>query len=212
MSRAAEDPLPSDRFEELLKAASPAYGLELTPETLAGAGAYLESLDSWRRKTNLTGALSAQELAEHTLESMLGAGLIPQRSAVADVGSGAGFPGVPLAIYRPDLSVALVEPRHKRAAFLRHVARVVPLRNVAVYEARIESLDAEAFDAVATRAVGALPEWLGDGSLVRPGGGLLAWTTESDRMAEALLPRFRLETTLPIPGSRSRQIALFRRV
>jgi 16S rRNA (guanine527-N7)-methyltransferase len=212
MSRAAEDPLPSDRFEELLKAASPAYGLELTPETLAGAGAYLESLDSWRRKTNLTGDLSAHELAEHTLESMLGAGLIPQRATVADVGSGAGFPGVPLAIYRLDLSVALVEPRHKRAAFLRHVARVLPLPNATVHESRIEGLHGKTVDAVATRAVGALPEWLGDGSLVRPGGGLLAWTTEADRMAETLLPRFRLETTLPIPGSRSRQIALFRRV
>ncbi len=212
MSRAAEDPLPSDRFQELLEAASPAFGLELTPAPLAAAGAYLESLDSWRRKANLTGAMPASELAGHTLESVLGAGLIPRHARIVDVGSGAGFPGIPIAISRPDLSVALVEPRHKRAAFLRHVARILPLPNVAVHEARIESLGFEAFDAVVTRAVGAVPEWLGDGSLVRPDGGLLAWTTEADRIAEALLPRFRLETTLPIPGSRRRQIALFRRV
>jgi 16S rRNA (guanine527-N7)-methyltransferase len=212
MSRAAEDPLPSDRFQELLRTASPSFSLDLIPETVALAGAYLESLDSWRRKTNLTGALSATELAEHTLESLLGGGLIPPRASIADIGSGAGFPGIPLAISRPDLSVALVEPRHKRAAFLRHVARTLPLPNVEVHEARIEDLKGHAFDSVATRAVGALPEWLGDGSLVRPGGSLLAWTTEADDLARTLLPRFRLEKSISIPGSRRRQIAVLRRV
>jgi 16S rRNA (guanine527-N7)-methyltransferase len=212
MSRAAEDPLPSERFEKLLLAAAPAFALELTPETVAGTAAYLESLDSWRRRANLTGALSAAELAEHALESLLGGGLIPQRASVADIGSGAGFPGIPLAISRPDLSVALVEPRHKRAAFLRHVARTLPLPNVVVHEARVEDLGGHVFDSVATRAVGALPDWLGDGSLVRPGGSLLAWTTEADTLAGTLLPRFRFESALPIPGSRRRQIAVFRRV
>ena len=212
MSRAVEDPLPSERFEELLRTASPSFALELTPETIALAGAYLETLDSWRRKTNLTGALSAPELADHTLESLLGGGLIPHRASIADVGSGSGFPGIPLAISRPDLSVALVEPRHKRAAFLRHVARTLPLPNVEVHEARIEDLKGRAFDSVATRAVGALPDWLGDGALVRPGGSLLAWTTEAADLARTLLPRFRLETSVSIPGSRRRQIAVLRRV
>jgi 16S rRNA (guanine527-N7)-methyltransferase len=212
MSRAAEDPLPSDRFEELLEAAAPGFGVELSPQTLAAAGAYLEALDSWRRKANLTGPLSASELAGHTLESILGAGLIPRQARVADVGSGAGFPGVPLAISRPDLSVSLVEPRHKRAAFLRHVARILPLPNVSVHEARVEGLGGEPFEAVTTRAVGAVPEWLGDGSLIRSGGCLVAWTTQAGEIASALLPRFRLETSLPIPGSRRRQIARFRRL
>ena len=211
MSRAAEDPLPSERFQDLLDSKAPSFGLTLPPATLEAAGSYLESLDSWRRRTNLTGALSAAELVEHTLESILGAGLISQRAAIVDVGSGAGFPGVPLAIARPDLRVALVEPRHKRAVFLRHVARVLPLPNVTVHEARIEDVAEKSFDAVATRAVGALPDWLGDGSLVHPGGALLAWTTEADNLAQTL-PRFRLETVLPVPGSRRRQIALFRRV
>lgn len=212
MSRAAEDPLPSERFEKLLQAAAPRFELDLASETVAAAGAYLETLDSWRRRTNLTGALSAEELAEHTLESLLGGLVIPPKATVADVGSGAGFPGIPLAISRPDLSVALVEPRLKRAAFLRHVARTLPLPNVVVHEARIEDLEGQVFDTVATRAVGALPDWLGDGSLILPGGSLLAWTTETDKLAGGLLPRFRLETALAIPGSRRRQIAVFRRV
>jgi 16S rRNA (guanine527-N7)-methyltransferase len=210
MSRALEDPLPSERFEELLQAAAPSFTLHLLPATVAAAGAYLESLDAWRRKANLTGALSAAELAEHTLESILGGGLIPERSSVVDVGSGAGFPGIPLAISRPDLSVALVEPRHKRAAFLRHAARILPLPNVAVHETRIEDVG-QTFEAATTRAVGAVPDWLGDGSLVRSGGALVAWTTEAERLADAL-PRFRLENVLHVPGSDRRQIALFRRV
>src|SRR5262245_55994364 len=153
MLRAAEDPLPSERFEKLLQASAPGFALELTLESLAACGRYLEELDSWRRRTNLTGALSSAELAEHTPESFLGAGLIPSRASIADVGSGAGFPGIPLAISRPDLSVALVEPRLKRAAFLRHIARTLPLPNVQVYEARIEDLNGHAYDCVATRAV-----------------------------------------------------------
>src|SRR5262245_60455497 len=100
MSSAAEDPLSSERFQRLLEKQAPSFGLTLPPATLTAAGAYLESLDSWRRKANLTGALSAAELSDHTLESILGAGLIPQRASVVDVGSGAGFPGLPLAIAR----------------------------------------------------------------------------------------------------------------
>ena len=212
MSRAAQGPLPPEQFEELLRQEAPAFHLALSPETVTASAAYLSTLDAWRRKSNLTGDLSAQELAEHTLESILGSQLIAHGERVVDIGSGAGFPGFPLAIARPDLSVTLVEPRLKRVAFLKHVARTLRLPNVAVHEARIEEVGGQTFDVATTRAVGGLPAWLGDGSLVRPGGALLAWTTRARELSTQLSPGFSLEETLDVPGSHSRQIALYRRV
>src|SRR5262249_31311464 len=132
MSRAPEDPLPSERFGELLHDRAPAYGLEPDPRTISLTSAYLEALDSWRRKANLTGPLPSEQLVEHALESMIGASLIAGGQKVVDVGSGGGFPAVPLAIACPDAAFTLVEPRVKRVAFLRHVARQLPLPNTEV--------------------------------------------------------------------------------
>jgi len=211
MSRAPEDPLPSERFEDLIRRRAPAYGLEPDPRTISLTGAYLETLDSWRRKTNLTGPLPSEELVDHALESLLGASLIAGGQRVIDVGSGGGFPAVPLAIARRDAAFTLIEPRVKRVAFLRHVARRLPLRNSEVRQARIEDLSGETFDAATTRAVGALESWVSDGALVRPGGALIAWTTEAHQLEADLAHAFSLEKSLPVPVSRHREIAVFRR-
>jgi 16S rRNA (guanine527-N7)-methyltransferase len=172
---------------------------------------YLAELDRWGRSINLTGALSAQELAVHTLESMLGAGLIAHGERVVDIGSGAGFPGLPLAIARSDLSVTLVEPRQKRAAFLRHVVRNLHLRNATVFEGRIEKVGGQTFDTATTRAVGHLPEWMGEAAFLKPAGALLAWTTDPEGLGTSLAPLFSLETSIAIPGATRRQIAAYRK-
>jgi 16S rRNA (guanine527-N7)-methyltransferase len=212
MSRAAEGPLPPERFEEILRRRAPAFGLELSDQTLTRSGAYLSTLDSWRRKTNLTGDLTSEELVDHTLESVLCSSLIAHGERVVDVGSGAGFPGVPLAIARPDLPITLVEPRFKRAAFLRHVVRALALSNLTVFEGRVEEVGGQTYDVATTRAVGDVRRWLGDGRLIRSGGSLMAWTTKPGGLAAEIRPAFRLERSLEIPESRQRQIAVFRRV
>ncbi len=199
-----------ERFEELLQAAASPFGLTAGSESRRGVSTFLAELDRWRRKTNLTGILSAQELVVHALESMLGAKLIIHGARVVDIGSGAGFPGVPIAIERPDVAITLVEPRAKRAAFLRHVARHIPLPNVAVSERRIEKVGGQTFDVATTRAVGGLSSWLGDSAFLAPNGLLLAWTTDQ-RGLEKELSGFTLEGTLEIPGSDRRKIASFRK-
>ena len=95
---------------------------------------------------------------------------------LADLGSGGGLPGVPLAIADPALSVTLIEPRVKRAAFLAHVARHLGLANVKVERCRAAELPPDAgFDTVVTRAFGTLSEFVAAaGGLCRPGGCLLA--------------------------------------
>ena len=211
MSREAETPLPPDRFEELLRAESPVFNLSLSPSTFGRLARYLSELDRWRRHTNLTGQLSPNELAVHALESVFCESLIAHGERVVDIGSGAGFPGLPLAIARPDLDVTLVEPRQKRAAFLRHIARELELPSVAVVEDRIEKVGGQTFSIATTRAVGGFGSWIGDAQFLSSGGALLAWTTQGAALAEELGALFTPESALAIPGSARREIAVFRK-
>ena len=211
-ARELEPPRSPDDFRHLLEKAAPSFDLRLPGPTLDGLAVYLSELDSWRRRINLTGRLSPEELAAHALESVLGAGLIPEGSKVVDVGSGAGLPGLPIAIAREDLEIALVEPRRKRGAFLRHVARTLSLPRVQVLEARIEEIRSQTFDVATTRAVGHFAEWLAGTRFLGPSGTVLAWATETGDLEHALGPGFRLDRSVEIPGSSQRRIAAFRRV
>ena len=210
MPRATElaEPLPPERFQALLENALPDFRLDLTGRERLGLARFLAELDVWRRRVNLTGRLSCEELVSHALESAVGAALLPLEARVVDVGTGGGFPGVPLAIVRPDLSVTWLEPREKRAAFLRHVARAVPVENAVVAAGRAEDLPVSAFDFATFRAVRI--ETLDPGRFLRPGGSVLLWTTDTNAAA-APPSGFQLERVLPIPASRQRVIAVYRR-
>ena len=210
MSREPADPLPPERFEEILRRRAPLIGVELERDRVEPLSRYLAELDLWRRRVNLTGNLSAEELTDHTLESLVASDLIAHGERVVDIGSGAGFPGLPLAIFRRDLTLALVEPRSKRTAFLRHVLRTLGLSNVTVLEARIEEVGGQTFGVATTRAVGNYGSWLGKATFLGPSGVLLAWTTDPEKVA-AELPGFGLEQVVAIPGSAKRQIAAFRK-
>ena len=212
--RIGQPPRSPEDFRQLLQSENQAFGLPLGVETVSRLGAYLAELDAWRQKVNLTGRLSPEELAVHALESILGAKLIAHGARVVDVGSGAGFPGLPLAIARDDIHMTLLEPRAKRAAFLRHVVRTLTpsVRNLEVIESRIEDLADREFDVATTRAVGNFADWVGGAPFLESAGSVLAWSTDIGDLARALGPAFRLEGSLPIPGSEKRQIVSFRRI
>ena len=213
MSREPDEPaapLPPERFEEILRRRAPHFPHRRSPRASGALAVFLAELDRWRRRTNLVGALSTEELAEHALEALVGSELIPNGERVIDIGSGAGFPGLPLAICRADLSMTLLEPRGKRAAFLRHIVRTLKLTNTTVLEARIEEVGGQTFGVATSRAVGGFARWIGDARFLEPGGLLLAWTTEAEEVAGEL-PGFGLETSVPVPGSARRQVAAFRR-
>ena len=199
-------PLPSEKFRLLLQNALPQYPLELIDAPLERLSRFLAELDTWRRRVNLTGKLSAEELVSHALESLVGAELLSRKSTVVDVGTGGGFPGVPLAIVRPDVALTWLEPREKRAAFLRHVARVLPVGNAVVRTERTGDLNESEFEfatcrAVALDALGAVP-------FLRSGGRLLLWTTRAK--AVAATGTLQLEQVLPLPESRQRIVAVYR--
>lgn len=143
--------------------------------------AYLALLLRWNAAYNLTAIRDPREMvAKHLLDSLAMHGatapLAAAGGSLADLGTGAGFPGIPLAIAQPGLRVALVESNGKKARFLREAIRSLGLGNATAVESRIEAHDAPvAFDAVTARALATLPLILElGGHLLKPGGVLLA--------------------------------------
>ena len=116
------------------------WGMECRGPVAERVEIYLGLLEQWNRKMNLTGLQDrADILRDLFAESFLAAPLLAEEdSPLLDVGSGAGFPGMALKIYRPELTVHLVEPRRKRAAFLETVRRRLGLEGVAVLHKRLE--------------------------------------------------------------------------
>jgi len=136
---------------------------------------YLALLARWNAAYNLTAVRDTNEMVPRHLLDSLAIVAHVRESRVADLGSGAGLPGIPLAIARPDVHVALVESNGKKARFLREAQRRLGLANVDVREARAEAGRPGEVEAVVARALAALPElaklaahWLA------PGGALYA--------------------------------------
>lgn len=141
---------------------------------------YAELLEEWSARHNLVRFASRRELVRrHLLDALAGVRLLEGAGRLLDVGSGAGLPGVPLLIARPEWTGILLEPRQKRWAFLKRVIRELELRAEAV-DRRYEELGSdESFDLITARAVGghrALVNWAG--KHLSPGGGVALWTAE----------------------------------
>jgi 16S rRNA (guanine527-N7)-methyltransferase len=144
----------------------------------------------------------------HLLNCAVLAPLVPADCAVADLGSGAGLPGLVLAIARPDLRVTLVEPMARRVAFLEEACSELGLTTVEIVRGRAEECAGRTFDVVTARALAALPKLLAWGMpLVAPGGRLLAMkgSSAADEIAasSAQLRRWRARAevvTAAVPG------------
>ena len=175
---------------------------ELAPPLLA----YLDLLARWNRTYNLTAVRDPREMvSRHLLDSLAMNAHLDGIASLADLGTGPGLPGIPLAIARPALRVTLVEANGKKARFLREAVRTLGLANAEVAESRIEALDRPgAFDAITARALATLPQILGyGGHLLAPAGKLLAMKGARPDEEIAALPRgWRLEMLhrLTVPG------------
>jgi 16S rRNA (guanine527-N7)-methyltransferase len=205
-------PVTAEEFAKLLTRASSKLSIPLSPSGRASLARFLAELDLWRGKVNLTGRLSAEDLAIHALESVAAASLIARGARVVDIGSGGGFPAIPIAAVRPDVAMTMVEPRRRKAAFLRHAARTLGLESARVIEVTVESISAGPFSVATSRALGELAGRLGRAPFLEPDGLLLAWTSDPDGLAAGLSGAFRLESVLPLPGAQRRAVAAFRRV
>jgi 16S rRNA (guanine527-N7)-methyltransferase len=137
---------------------------------------YLALLERWNKTYNLTAIRDPREmLVKHLLDSLAMARFV-EGGRLADLGTGAGLPGIPLAIARPALQVSLVESNGKKARFLREAVRSLGLANARVLESRAEAVDEPgAFDVVTARALDRLAGIIAvGGHLLAPRGRLLA--------------------------------------
>ena len=121
----------------------------------------LDELVHWNRAYNLTAITDrAQMLTHHVLDSLSVAPFV-QGSTLADVGTGAGFPGLPLALIAPQRRCVLMDSNGKKQRFVAHAARVLGLANVEALQARVEAVrPTQPFDTVVARACAALPQLL----------------------------------------------------
>ena len=168
--------------------------------------AYLDLLLKWNARTNLTAIRQPEEMVRrHFGESLFAGDLVPEGTGtLLDLGSGGGFPGIPIQLLRPEIAVTLAESQGKKAAFLRETVRTLGLKTE-VWADRAEKL-AGNFDVVAMRAVDKMGEMIPVAErLVRPGGQLMLLTT---RVQVEVLGR-RASSVTPLPASVDGVVALF---
>jgi 16S rRNA (guanine527-N7)-methyltransferase len=152
-------------------------GVDLDAQVRDRLMAHLALVAKWNRVHNLTAVREPEQMVVlHVLDSL---SLLPHLGAaksLADIGTGAGFPGIPIAIARPDLAVTLVESSHKKCAFLEQAKAELGLANVQVACERVEQLKPQArFDMVVSRAFAELSDFVAQAAhLVSPGGRMLA--------------------------------------
>ena len=182
---------------------------ELTPPQLASTVAYINLLQKWNSRVNLTAVRNAQEIVtRHFGESFFAARelfLKDDDGTIIDLGSGAGFPGLPMAMFAPQAKVTLIESNGKKSAFLNEVIRALDLKNVTVFSHRAEEYP-HASGLVVMRAVEKFESSLQLAArLAEPGGRLAAMIGHSQvEQARSLVPQCRWQEPISVPGGHSR--------
>jgi 16S rRNA (guanine527-N7)-methyltransferase len=155
-------------------------GLEMlrisyTEEQLDAFSLFLAELKKWNRAYNLTGLQTDADIViKHFLDSLLFHKVLPgDIRTVADIGSGAGFPGIPMKIMQPELGMALVEPSQKKAQFLAHIQRTLRLDGLRIINMRVEDVHGELFDAAVTRALFSIHELIEKAERILKENGML---------------------------------------
>jgi 16S rRNA (guanine527-N7)-methyltransferase len=186
----------------------------LDDETASRFESYLSLFIRWNERLNLSAVRDEDGIiSRHLTESIIVANALPRGIAtLLDFGSGAGLPGIPIALCRPETAVTLAESQGKKAAFLQEAVRVLGLK-ARVLAQRAETIE-ESFDCVILRAVDKMPKAVADATrLVAPEGWMALMTTASDLedLERAAGGAFVFEKTQPLPNSAERVLALARR-
>ncbi|MBK9306740.1 MAG: 16S rRNA (guanine(527)-N(7))-methyltransferase RsmG [Nitrospira sp.] len=183
-------------LHRLVHACSSGIGLSLNNEQVKRFVAYLWHLKTWNQTFNLTGITSDEEIViKHFVDSFAVLNAVEMRSGsrLLDVGTGAGFPGVPLKIVRPDLRITLVEPASKKTSFLRFLVGTFQLEDMEIFEGTLDqfvsqSRGTDSYDYITTRAL-KLNLILQSGSkLLHPGGAAIFYSSRSMSGLDFLKP------------------------
>jgi len=166
--------------DELIKDGLIELGLTASEKQINAFMTYLFELKKWNKAYNLTGMEKDEDIIiKHFLDSLLYLKAMPGGEIkVADIGSGAGFPGIPIKIIRPEIEMYLIEPSRKKSAFLRHIIKELKLKKIKVIEKRIEEIKEIqepplSVDVAVTRALFGIKEFIKRSSHIVKQGGIL---------------------------------------
>jgi 16S rRNA (guanine527-N7)-methyltransferase len=193
-------------LEQQFSSGVAALGLSLPAAAAARLMAYLDLLQKWNKVYNLTAIRDAESMVtQHLLDSLAVLPHLPLVEHMADIGSGGGLPGIPLAIARPQAEVVLVEAVGKKASFLQQAKIELGLDNVSIHCGRVEEWKSNiSFDAVISRAFSELADFVRlAGQLVGPGGRMYAMKgAYPDSEIAAVPPPWQVAaaTELQVPG------------
>ncbi|MBW2646521.1 MAG: 16S rRNA (guanine(527)-N(7))-methyltransferase RsmG [Deltaproteobacteria bacterium] len=153
----------SAKHVDILTKGAKSFGIDLSDDTIASLLLYMEELKAWNKKINLTAITQEKEiLTKHFLDSIAPAPYLLKGTSVLDLGSGAGLPGIPLKIIRPDLRVTLLDSSRKKIHFQKHIIRTLKLSEITTVEGRAEDAIKRhpdmlhSYDAVLSRAFSSL--------------------------------------------------------
>jgi 16S rRNA (guanine527-N7)-methyltransferase len=210
----------SARIVELLELfLGTADGPRLTTNDLLNISTYIDLLIRWNARINLTAIRHEEEIVtRHFGESLFAARHLfpgvarapsPAKIRLIDIGSGAGFPGLPIKIWAPEIDLTLIESNQKKATFLREAARKLTLTDINVFSGRAEDFPNPA-EVVTLRAVERFESILPIAARLVASAGRLALLISQAQLAQAreLIPTFTWAPALPIPLSASRILAI----
>ena len=198
-------------LEEIARIISPYVGKAASDPQLASIAKYLALRKKWNQTIPLTSIEEETEIiARHFGESVFAGSFMPlERGRLADVGSGAGFPGLPLKIAFPELHVTLVDPNIKKCAFLREVQGALGMSGVEVVRSRYEDFTAmpNSFDFICSRALGGyrrLLQW--SKAVLKPTGYVILWLGIEDSNLLTRTTGWNWGLPVSIPESRRRVV------
>jgi 16S rRNA (guanine527-N7)-methyltransferase len=191
--------------EEIADLLSP-YLEFATPSLLAQLSTYLDLLLKWNARTNLTAIRSPQEIVtRHFGESLFAAQHLGEPKTLLDFGSGAGFPGVPIALLRPEIHVTLAESQNKKASFLREAVRSLSLK-AEIWPHRVEEMPpSTTFDTITLRAVDSMSPAIRAAAPLAA-QSLILLTSAASHAEIPRLPEFHQNPPIPMPDSVERMI------
>ena len=208
---------------KLLVDGAASLGLSLDEDQIEKFAAFVLELSKWNHKINLTAIRGSREIiVKHLLDSLTLPAHVNIQGKVLDIGSGAGFPSIPLSIIRPDLAIVSVDAVQKKILFQKHITRTLKLDNLTAVHARAEALTnssresyhfilSRAFSSLRTFAELSLPLLAGDGKIVAmkgAGGKEEAQKFESESAGLMMTIEQVIEFRLPVTGDNRSLIVL----
>ena len=166
-------------LKEILKTGATELGLTLGNNEISLFLKYLTELKEWNKKINLTAITDDRDIIiKHFLDSLTLVPFLTNQKTLLDIGSGAGFPGIPLKIVLPELKATLMDSVNKKVIFMKHIIRTIGLKNIEAIQARAENKEVmkkfdSSFDIVTSRAFSELGKFLDIAAPYAKKGGML---------------------------------------